>query len=126
MNIVILTGNLVDKPEFTVYADDKKIATCCLAVRRDFNKEETDFINLVAFNRIAEYLEKYAHKGDKCEIQGRWQVSKWEDKEGKTRFDNDCIVSKIVCFKKALSRDERAEKKESEETVEVAEDDLPF
>lgn len=123
MNIVILTGNLVDKPEIKTFKEDSKVAYGCLAVRRDFKKEETDFINLVAFNKLADYLDNYAHKGDKCEIVGHWQVRKWEDKDGKTRVENECVVEKIICYKKSLSRDEKAEKKEQ---AELDDADLPF
>lgn len=123
MNIVILSGNLVKKPSLKEFGENK-ILNCTIAVSRRYNRDETDFINLVAFNSHAEYIDKYGEKGCRCEVQGHWQTRTWEDDEKKTHYENECIIDSIVCF----SKDKK--KKESEETENISvdnlKDDLPF
>ena len=46
----------------------------CLAVPREFNREEADFINCVAWDKKAETIEKYVKKGHKFGIIGRIQI----------------------------------------------------
>ena len=65
-----------------------------LAVKREFKKDETDFVNYVAFSKTAELLEKYTQKGSKLLICGRLQIGSYE-KDGIKRSTADIIVENI-------------------------------
>ena len=65
-----------------------------LAVKREFKKDETDFINIVAWGKVAELLEKYTQKGSKILICGRLQIGSYE-KDGIKRSTADVVVENI-------------------------------
>ena len=78
MNKVILMGRLTRDPDVRVSTGERSmsIARYTLAVdrrgRRSDNGEQTaDFISCVAFDRAAEFAEKYLHQGTKVVVTGR-------------------------------------------------------
>ena len=93
INRVILTGNLTKDNELKD-AGTTKILRNTLAVKREFKKDETDFINITAFNKTAELIAKYTQKGSKLLIQGRLQIGSYE-KDGVKRSTADIIVENI-------------------------------
>ena len=80
MNKVILMGRLTRDPNISYSSGEKQttIARYTLAVdrrRRTENNEQTaDFISCVAFDRAAEFAEKYLHQGTKLVVTGRIQT----------------------------------------------------
>lgn len=96
MNKVILMGRLVKDPDIKYYGEDNKASMKgTLAVNRNFkNKEgnyDADFINISAFGRSAEFIEKYFHKGSMMLVEGEWRTGSYE-KDGKTFYTNECAV----------------------------------
>jgi single-strand DNA-binding protein len=104
MNKVIITGNLCQDIELKQTTGGKAVVTNCVAVQRDFKNAqgeyESDFINIVVWGAQAEYLSKYAHKGDRVEIVGRWTVRKYQANDGSNRTVHECTVESV----KALSK----------------------
>ena len=104
MNKVILSGNLCQDIELKQTTSGKSVVTNCIAVRRDYKSAngeyESDFINLVVWGAQAEYLSKYASKGDRVELCGRWTVRKYTANDGTTRTANECVVESITAFSK--------------------------
>ena len=102
MNKVIITGRLCQDVELKQSTGGKSVLTNSVAVQRDFRNAqgeyESDFINIVAWGPQAEYLSKYAHKGDRVEIVGRWAVRKWQTQQGENRTANECVVESVTAF----------------------------
>ena len=129
MNKVLVTGNLVQQPEVRVTPNGSSVLQNTIAVKRDRKNDkgeyETDFINFVAWNHDADFIKKYANKGDRLELVGRWQVRKYEVKN-ETKTVNELIVESVSVISK--------KEKEDEEKVTYADamknafekDDLPF
>ena len=90
MNKVILIGRTTKEIEIKP-AGSTEVARFTLAVNRPFKKDETDFINCVAFGKTAETLSKYVKKGQQIALTGRIQVSNYE-KDGERRYSTDIIV----------------------------------
>ena len=63
MNDVKLSGRLVRDPELKHTPNGVPVATFSLAVDRKFNREEADFIPIVAWRKTAEFVAKYFRKG---------------------------------------------------------------
>lgn len=59
MNDVKLSGRLVRDPELKHTPNGVPVATFSLAVDRKFNREEADFIPIVAWRKTAEFVAKY-------------------------------------------------------------------
>lgn len=80
MNRVALSGNICH--EVNIKGEgEKAIATVTIAVKR--SKEETDFIDCVAFGKVAENLYLLAEKGKRILIEGNLRISVYKNKEGK-------------------------------------------
>lgn len=127
MNKVILSGNLCRDIELKQTQTGKSVTTNSIAVRRDYkNKEGTydsDFIDLVAWGAQAEYLSRYAHKGDRVELVGRWEVRKYQANDGTQRTVHECIVESITAFSKQPKEQSKAE----QQFVDVTDEEgLPF
>ena len=93
INKIIITGNVV-RDNDVKDATTTKVLKNTLAVKREFKKDETDFVNYVAFGKSAELLEKYTQKGSKLLIQGRLQIGSYE-KDGIKRSTADVVVENI-------------------------------
>lgn len=95
MNKVILCGRLTRDVEIRDAANNTTIARVGIAVDRPFKKDEADFFNLVAFNKRAEFLEKYFEKGSRILVEGYLRTDNYEDKEGVKRSRTEIIVDQI-------------------------------
>lgn len=104
MNKVILSGNLCQDIELKQTQTGKSVLTNCIAVQREYKNEsgnyESDFINIVVWGVQAEYLHRYASKGDRCELVGRWNVRKYTANDGTNRTVSECVVESIKVFRK--------------------------
>ena len=97
MNKVILMGRFTREPEirYTQGAEPMTIAKFGFAVPRKYKREnepECDFINCTAFGKPADFINKYAYKGIKLLIEGRWQTGSYTNREGQRVYTNDCII----------------------------------
>ena len=98
LNKVILLGRIVRDPE--VRHTQKShglltVASFTLAVPREYNREEADFIKCVAFGVHGEFVEKYCKKGMKILLEGRWKTGSYINDDNKTVYTNSCVVDTI-------------------------------
>lgn len=118
MNKVILIGRLTKDPE--IREGNTKVARYTIAVDR--YKDGADFISCVAFDKKADFAEKYMTKGHKFAISGRLQTGSYTNKEGKKVYTTDVIVDEQEFV-------EPKETKDNDGFITVPEgiaDDLPF
>lgn len=97
MNKVILMGRLTKDPDVRYSQANPPVAVArySLAVNRRFKKQgeqEADFINCVAFEKAAEFVEKFLKKGMQISIAGRIQTGSYTDKNGKKVYTTDVVV----------------------------------
>ena len=97
MNKVIMIGRLTREPEirYSQGNDQMAIARYTLAVERRYNRnadQTADFINCVAFGRLAEVAEKYFHRGTKLAVTGRIQTGSYTNKDGNKVYTTDVVV----------------------------------
>lgn len=92
MNKWVGMGRLTKDPE--IRTGNTQVARYTLAVDRRFSnsEEKTDFINIVAFGKSAEFAEKYLKKGIKIIVTGRIQTGSYTDKDGKKVYTTDIVV----------------------------------
>ena len=98
MNKVILMGRLTRDPHisFTTGENPMAIARYTLAVdrrrRSDGGEQTADFISCVAFDKSAEFAEKYLHQGTKIAITGRIQTGSYTNREGQKVYTTDVVI----------------------------------
>ena len=99
LNVAIIMGRLTRDPELRRTNSGKPVASFTVAVDRDYAPEgqekETDFIDCVAWNGTAEFLQKYFNKGSMIVVNGRLQLRNWTDKEGNKRRSAEILASNV-------------------------------
>ena len=128
MNSVVLTGRFTDEPKVSETNSGKKIARFTFAVDRV--KEGTDFINCMAWEKSAEFVEKYCHKGVRYHIEGRIQTGSYE-KDGRKVYTTDIVTTNIEFLekKKADGTEGQPTKNESDDFMKIPEgigEEIPF
>jgi single-strand DNA-binding protein len=97
MNQCILTGNLGGDPEIRYSAEGNPVASFNLAFSS--GKDKTSWLKVVCFNRLAEVVETYLHKGAKIALVGTLDQNKWEGTDGIVRTSYQLIASNIEFIK---------------------------
>lgn len=119
---------MTKEPEIKYSAtSNAKVASINLAVNRKYvasgEKRQTDFFNLTAFGKTAEFLEKYTELGQQILVEGRMQNRTWEDKNGQKRYAIDFIIETVYF---ADSRREKQEVSVDDFITVDDSEDLPF
>ena len=95
MNAVQIVGRLTKEIELRRTQSGKAVASYSLAVKRPRSKEDNDFVNVVTWDKAAEYLSKYGNKGDVVAVNGSLQSRKWEDKNGNKRTEWEVVTDSV-------------------------------
>lgn len=80
-NKITLAGRLTRDPEMRYTASGVTLCNFSLAVNRRFQKDKVDFINCVAWKKLAEICSQYLHKGDMVLVDGELNLDT-SDKDG--------------------------------------------
>jgi single-strand DNA-binding protein len=106
-NKVLLIGNLTRDPELRFGSGGKEGSAVCrfgLAVNRRWRnqsgeqQEDTCFVDIVAFGRLAETCNEYLRKGRPVFVEGRLNYSTWEDRESGQKRSKLEVVGENVQF----------------------------
>ena len=123
MNTVQLLGNIARDPELKYAAGSgTAVSRFTVAVKRQFKKDESDFINCIAFGKTAETIAQYFVKGNKIAIIGHIQTGSY-DKDGKKVYTTDVIVD---AFDFVNSKGSSNNSNEDYTFVPNTDNDLPF
>ena len=131
LNKVILMGRLTDDPNLKQTPNGVFVVTFSLAVNRNYNKDITDFINIVAWRQTADFVSKYFTKGQLVVVEGSIQTRSYEDKQGNKRVAFEVIAEQVYFAgnKKENVTDETSTELpniDEYEEVDTDEEDLPF
>ncbi|WBL26737.1 single-stranded DNA-binding protein [Zunongwangia sp. HGR-M22] len=100
-NKVQLIGNVGNTPEIKILDTSKKVARFSLATNDYYRNQkgeslkDTQWHNLVAWNKKAELIENYVPKGKEIAIEGKLISRSYEDKEGNTKYITEILVHEI-------------------------------
>lgn len=95
MNKVVLIGRLASTPQLYNSKNLTSYARATIAVARDLNKDETDFISLIAFTRNATFLCTYFSKGDLVAIDGNISASRYKNDKGEYIESTSVIIQNV-------------------------------
>lgn len=135
MNKIELLGRLTKDVDVRYTAStNAMVVTFSVAVNRRFAKQgeerQTDFFNIVAYGKTAEFISKYFSKGQGIAIVGRIQNNNYE-KDGKKIY-HDQIIAEEIYFAGGNKADKQEETQQEETQFEpvqadwITNDDLPF
>lgn len=95
-NKVIECGRLTADVELRMTQSERSVVSFTLAVNRprpkDGTEQKADFLQCVAWDKTAEFISKYFHKGDALFIEGKLQTRSYKAKEGHTVFVTEIVI----------------------------------
>lgn len=116
MNKIILSGNLCKDLELKYTTSNKPVLQNTIAVRNDYKNANGDydsqFINIVVWNKAAEYLKKYAAKGSKVLVEGRLQNRTYEKQDGSKANITEVVVEKVELLSSPVKTEQKEQKEE--------------
>lgn len=93
MNKVTLIGRLTRDVELNFAASSgTAVGKFTMAVTRQFKKDETDFINCIAFGKTGELIAQYLKKGSPIAVVGNIRTGSYDAKDGTKRYTTDVVV----------------------------------
>lgn len=138
LNKVIITGRLTANPELKTTQSGTNVTQFSLAVQRNFKngngEYNTDFINVTAWRKQAEFVSNYFGKGQLITVVGSLQSRSYEDKEGNKRSIFE-VVAEEVLFAESRKSDNSSNNSgmniasqggNTMEFEEVTDEELPF
>ena len=98
MNKVFLIGRLSRDPELRHTTSGMAVCQINVAISRPVSQgrdPETDFINVVVWNKQAENVARYLSKGRQIAVEGRIQTRNYDNNEGKRTYVTEVIASNV-------------------------------
>ena len=101
-NKVQLLGNLGNEPEIITLESGKKIAKFSIATNESYRNSsgdkvtDTQWHNIIAWNKTAEIIEKYLKKGNEIMVEGKLTSRSYETKDGEKRYISEVVCSELL------------------------------
>jgi len=101
-NRVQLIGNLGTEPEIITLESGKKLAKFSIATNETYKNAkgekvtDTQWHNVVAWNKTAEIIEKYVQKGNEIIVEGKLTSRSYETKEGDKRYITEVVCNELL------------------------------
>ena len=106
LNKVMLIGNLTRDPEMRYTPQGTAVCTFGVATNRSWTtdngekKEEADFHNIVAWNKLAEICAQLLKKGRKVYVEGRLSTRSWQGQDGTQKQRTEVVINDMVILDK--------------------------
>lgn len=106
INNAVIMGRLTADPELRTTGNGIGVCGFTVAVDRNYRPEgeerQTDFINVVAWRKTADFVSRYFRKGQMIAVQGSIQTRNYEDRNGNKRTAVEIVADNIsFCGSKA-------------------------
>lgn len=127
MNQCFIIGNLTKAPEARTTPNGISVTTFTVAVARRFDRNQTDFFNVVTWRGLADNCGRYLVKGQKVAVTGELQTRSYDGKDGVKRYVTELIADNVEFLSKPAGAGGSAEANPYQyppEPPKVDEDDL--
>ncbi len=115
LNRIIIIGNVGRDPEGRYTQEGKPVTTFSVGVND--RKDNTEWFNVVTWDKLAETCNQYVRKGQKVCVEGRMQTRSWEGQDGERKYRTELVANSVLFLSpKAGQKSEGYD----------GEDDLPF
>lgn len=102
VNKIILLGNLAAEPEFRTLSNGTAVATVSMATNESYKDAQgnmqdlTEWHKLVFWQKLADIVHQYLHKGSKVYVEGKLRTRSYDDQNGQKRYITEVQVSDLV------------------------------
>ena len=129
LNKIMIIGNVGTDPEMRFTANGNAVTSFRIATSRVYTgpdgerRQETEWFNVVAWNKLAETANQFLVKGSRAYVEGRLQTRTWEGQDGQKRSRVEIIANTILFLDRQRPSTGQPEEPQAEsDDVE----DLPF
>lgn len=130
INKAILMGRLTRDPVIRHTDSGKAVCNFTVAIDNGYGEEKSaDFISCVAWNKTAEFVDKYFARGRMIIVVGRIQARTWEDRDGKKNYVTEVVASEVAFgeSKKDAATNSAGHTAAGDDFTPIdSDDDLPF
>ena len=96
INNCMFIGRLGRDPESRFTQSGKTVVNFSIACSEKRGGEEyTEWVNIVAWDKLGEICAQYLQKGSLVYISGRMQTRKWQAKTGTDRYTTDIVAREM-------------------------------
>ena len=103
LNKVMIIGNLGKDPEMRYTANGSARTTFTVAVNRTFGggeggerREETDWFNVVAWQKLGELAAQHLQKGRRVYVEGRLATRSYDGPDGQKRYITEVVANQVL------------------------------
>ena len=110
LNKVLIIGRLGKDPETRYTPQGSAMTRFTVASGRRWrtaegeDREDTEWFNVVAWDKLGEICNQYLTKGARVYVEGRLQTRKWQDKDGQDRYTTEVIASDMIMLSSKQDR----------------------
>ncbi|WP_075876820.1 single-stranded DNA-binding protein [Merdibacter massiliensis] len=98
INRVVLVGRLTRDPELRKTASNASVVSFTVACDRRYKTQgqpDADFISCVAWNKVADLMVQYLHKGSLVGVEGRIQTRNYDDANGRRVYVTEVVADSV-------------------------------
>lgn len=136
LNKLTIIGNVGNEPEMRFTPNGKPVTSFSVATNWMYTssegerRQETEWFNVVTWNRLAEQCNQFLGKGRLVYVEGRIHTRNWEGQDGQQHSRSEVIASRVIFLERrgtSSLTDEKAEDRiEDSGIAELEPEDLPF
>ena len=130
LNKVMIIGNLGSEPEMRFTPNGNPVTSFSVATNRVYNtadgerKTETEWFNVVAWNKLAEQCNQFLGKGRLVYVEGRLRTRNWEGQDGQKHYRTEVIANHITFLDRQAAGATGEEKPEESGTGDIEPEDI--
>ena len=143
LNKILVIGRLGKDPEMRYTPGGSPVTTFSVASGRQWKDgngdphEETEWFNIVTWNKLAEICQEHLHKASRVYIEGRLQTRQWQDQDGQPHSRTEVIATDMILLDGRHIRDHSAHDDQDGHTrpasrppqassLDIGDEDIPF
>lgn len=107
LNKVMIIGNVGNEPEMRFAPNGKPVTSFSVATNRVYSsvdgerKEETEWFNVVVWNKLAELCNQFLSKGRLVYVEGRQRSRSWDGQDGQKHYRTELIAEQVTFLDKS-------------------------
>lgn len=135
LNKVMMIGRLGGNPEIKYTNSGAAVASFSVALseywkdKQGEKQEKTEWVNIVAWDRLADQAQSYLQKGSVVYIEGKLQTRSWDDQQGQKKYKTEVVANqfRFLDSRQSSSRsEETSNTKQEPQQNSYIEDDVDF
>ena len=102
LNKVMIIGNVGTDPEMRFTPNGSPVTSFRMATSRSYNsqegerKQETEWFDVVTWNRLAENCNQFLTKGQRVYVEGRLRTRSWEGQDGQRHQRTEIVANQVL------------------------------